>query len=194
MKKSKKNFLIDIVAFVSFVFLVSTGIIMYYNLPAGSKTNSIWGLDRHGWGDIHFWLAVVFLGILVLHLIMHWRWIVSLVKGKKREGSGRRVLLGLIGFIALLAIAAAPIFSPVKTNSGHNTEARQNNPEFKISKDIKGSMTLMDVQVRTGVPAKHIIKKLQLPEDTDVYTKLGQLKNQYDFTMEDVNEVVDDFD
>ena len=136
MKKTKKNFLIDAIAFVCFVFLVSTGVVMYVNLPPGSKTNAIWGLDRHQWGEIHFWLAVVFLGILILHLIMHWRWIVSLVKGKRKEGSGRRILYGLIAFFALLIIAAAPIFSPVTHGSGHNTEARQNNPEFKISEDV----------------------------------------------------------
>ena len=193
MKKTKKNFLIDIVAFISFVFLVSTGVVMYYNLPPGSKNNAIWGLSRHDWGDIHFWLAVVFLGILVLHLIMHWRWIVSLVKGKRKEGSGKRVLVGLIAFIALIAIAAAPVFSPVTAKKGHDTEARQNNPEFQVSTDVKGSMTLLEVQVRTGVPVKHIIKELKLPEDTDVYQSLSRLKDQYGFSIDDVKSIVKDF-
>ena len=32
-------------------------------------------LGRHGWGDIHNVAGIVFLGIVALHLVLHWRWI-----------------------------------------------------------------------------------------------------------------------
>lgn len=35
------------------------------------------GLDRHGWGDIHFYAAILFLITLILHLYFHWAWIKS---------------------------------------------------------------------------------------------------------------------
>ena len=48
MKRANLNFLIDTVAFVAFVLLISTGLLVHYVLPAGSGHFSIlWGMDRH---------------------------------------------------------------------------------------------------------------------------------------------------
>ncbi|SMF15072.1 protein of unknown function [Alteromonadaceae bacterium Bs31] len=117
MKKVKINFITDIIAFICFVFLLSTGVIMKYQLPprSGGWLN-IWGLNRHDWGDIHFYLAMVFLSVIAFHLIMHWKWIVSLVAGKTAsyslgEENRRRVLIGVAALLALLALALAPIVS-----------------------------------------------------------------------------------
>jgi hypothetical protein len=37
-----------------------------------------------------------------------------MVRGQQREGSGIRVALGLVGLVAILVLAAAPLFSPVE--------------------------------------------------------------------------------
>lgn len=117
MKKVKINFITDIIAFACFVFLLSTGVMMKYQLPprTGGWLN-IWGLNRHDWGDIHFWLALVFLSVIAFHVVLHWKWIVSLVAGKTASyalgiESRRRMLVGLAALLALLAIALAPIVS-----------------------------------------------------------------------------------
>jgi len=41
---------------------------------------SLLGLGRHDWGDIHFVLALVFIGLILLHLILHWTWIKTCTK------------------------------------------------------------------------------------------------------------------
>ena len=98
MRKSNVNFIVDAVAFAAFVLLTATGVLVRYVLPPGSgHFIKLWGMDRHGWGQIHFWIAVALMGALALHLLLHWRWVVSMVKGRPREGSGVRVALAVVG-------------------------------------------------------------------------------------------------
>ena len=65
-------------------------------------------------GGIHFWTSVVFFSILALHLMLHWRWIVSVVTGRPSEGSGFRAGLGIVGLAAVVALAISPLLTPVK--------------------------------------------------------------------------------
>ncbi len=194
MKSPKKNFIIDTVAFICFVFLVSTGVLLYYTLPPGSgHYNTIWQLDRHEWGDIHFWMAVGFLVVLSLHLVLHWRWIKSLIRGKKRKKSGYRASLGLVGLIALLAIAIAPILSPVEYSKKSNIEETGNSKKEHKDQKIQGVMTLFEVEQISGVPVEYIVRELQLPPNVSKERKLEWLKKEYGFKMEDVRQLVEKY-
>jgi hypothetical protein len=116
MKRSTLNAAVDATAFGLFAFLATTGVLIRWTLPPGSgRRTTVWGLDRHGWGDLHFWVAAAFLGVLSLHLWLHWRFLASLVRGRAREGSGGRVALGLVALATLAALAAAPLCAPVDT-------------------------------------------------------------------------------
>jgi len=115
VKRPALNLGIDGVAFAAFVLLTSTGVLLLYVLPPGSgHRTTLWGLDRHAWGQVHFWISMVFLASLALHLLVHRRWIASVVRGRPRQGSGFRVALGVIGLLAVLAAAAAPFLAEVE--------------------------------------------------------------------------------
>lgn len=115
MKRPTLNLAVDAAAFATFVLLTSTGVLLRYVLPPGSgRHTTIWGLDRHDWGQIHFWISMAFLAFLAVHLLVHRRWIVSVVRGRPREGSGLRVALGVVGLVAVLAAAAAPFLAEVE--------------------------------------------------------------------------------
>ncbi len=115
MKRPTINLSVDAAAFAAFVLLTSTGVLLRYVLPPGSGHRTIlWGLDRHDWGQIHFWISMAFLACLAIHLVLHRRWIVSVTRGRPREGSALRVALGIIGLLAVLAAAAAPFFAEVE--------------------------------------------------------------------------------
>ncbi|MHC4739461.1 MAG: DUF4405 domain-containing protein [Planctomycetota bacterium] len=32
-------------------------------------------MGRHDWGNIHFYLAVLFVTLMTVHIILHWAWI-----------------------------------------------------------------------------------------------------------------------
>jgi hypothetical protein len=82
------------------------------------------GLDRHEWGSLHFWTALAFLAALALHLALHWRFLASLLRGRAREGSWQRALLGVCGLLALIALALAPLLAPVESEPGGGGRGR----------------------------------------------------------------------
>jgi hypothetical protein len=95
MKRTTLNFIIDFVSFLDLLSLAFTGFIMKYILPPGSgghgrgfrggrepaeEIKYLWSMTRHEWGGIHFYLAVIFAVLMVVHIILHWGWIKSYFK------------------------------------------------------------------------------------------------------------------
>jgi hypothetical protein len=194
MRRKTANLIVDAVAFVCFVLLTTSGILVRYILPPGSgRFTSVWGLDRHEWGAIHFWIAVILLGALALHLILHWRWIVSITRGVPREESGLRVALGLVGVLAVMALAVAPLLSPVESSHGGAGRGGRAGFEERGDSPVRGAMTLADVERTTGVPVDHLVRELGLPPGVAADERLGRLRRAHGFSMADVRRVVDDY-
>ena len=193
MKRSKTNFILDAAAFGGFVFLTTTGILMRYTLPPGSKRlTTIWGLDRHQWGDIHFWISISFLGLLTMHLLLHWRWIKNIVTGHSKEGSGLRAGLGVVGILGLLALSIAPLLSPIDTTI-ESRSGRDLNSVQHGNIQVWGSMTLKEAEMATGVPTEYIIKQLGLSPDLKEDECLGELRKIHGFTMDDVRRIIQEY-
>ncbi len=111
MKSTIANIIIDIVAAFLFLGMIATGYILRFPLPPGSnKTLSLWGFSRHQWGDVHFWISMGLLVVLVVHLVLHWNWIVTVI-GKRchlvKTAHPSLVRSGILtGGILILAITA----------------------------------------------------------------------------------------
>lgn len=102
MRRSSINFVVDLISFVDLLVLAFTGAIMKWVLPPGTggrgrelhggrgreSIELFWGLGRHDWGAVHFWLAVVFIVLMVVHIFLHWKWIKSYVKSLFGRGGG----------------------------------------------------------------------------------------------------------
>ena len=116
MNRTLLNILIDIAAASLFLAMIVTGYILRFPLPPGTnKSAALWGLTRHEWGTIHSWISFALLGVIFLHLVLHWQWIVSVIgkrlhltskahPGLLRSGIIVASLLGLI--FGLFALAA----------------------------------------------------------------------------------------
>jgi hypothetical protein len=194
MRKPTRNLIVDSLAFAGFLLLITTGVLMRYVLPPGSgRRAAIWGLDRHGWGDLHFWIAVALLLILAFHLVLHWRWIVSVVRRRPREGSGLRVGLGLTGLAAVIALALAPLLTPVERIDAGSWDGEYAGHHASSHEDIRGNLTLQELEARTGVPVEHVLRELGLPEEVPRDAHLGRLRRQYGFDMARVRRIVDDY-
>jgi hypothetical protein len=127
MQRTTLNRLVDTLAFVGFVLVATTGVVLRYLLPPGSgrpqgrgighqaaerAVTRLWGLTRHAWGEVHVWIACGLMIVLAIHLMLHWRWIVCAVRDRPRQGSGVRAACGVMGLGILLAIAVALLLSP----------------------------------------------------------------------------------
>jgi hypothetical protein len=105
--KSKLNFVIDALMFLVMMAMAGLGFLMKYVLVPGRErwvkygrnvNLTLFGWDRHDWGDIHLDLGLIFLAFLVLHIILHWRQIVGLFH--KFVPAERRPLI-LLAFVLL---------------------------------------------------------------------------------------------
>ena len=91
MKRPSVNFLIDCFGFVLLCGLVYTGAILKWVLPPGTggyhggrggEVKEYLSLTRHQWGDIHFWISIAFVLLMVFHLLLHYRWIKGYIKSR----------------------------------------------------------------------------------------------------------------
>ena len=97
LKRILDNLFVDLIAAALMIAMVATGYILRFPLPPGTnKSLSLWGLTRHQWGTIHFWISLGLLLLVLVHLCLHWPWIVISVKRR-------------------LGIAASPSSSPLKS-------------------------------------------------------------------------------
>lgn len=83
MNRALLNVIVDLVAMLLFLGMLATGYLLRFPLPPGTnKSLTLWGLSRHQWGDVHFWISLGLLGVMLFHLALHWNWIVT-VLGKR---------------------------------------------------------------------------------------------------------------
>lgn len=116
MKRNQVHFIVDMLSLAAFALMTSTGVLLHSLLPPGSGHFSVlWGMNRHEWGVIHFWISMALLILLVIHLLLNWRWIVAIVKGHRHENANYRLTLGVIGILALMLAAMMPLLMPVET-------------------------------------------------------------------------------
>jgi hypothetical protein len=81
MKRTVLNLLIDLAAGLAFLGMITTGYLLWFALPPGTnKLLSLWGLSRHQWGTVHSYISLVLLGILLIHLALHWQWLLCMVR------------------------------------------------------------------------------------------------------------------
>ncbi len=206
MKRTTVNFVVDALGFVAFVLLASTGVLTRYVLPAGSgQFLTLWGLDRHGWGHVHFWIAAVLIATMTVHVVLHWGWIVCVIRGNSPERAGRRLVLAVAALLVLLALAIVPFLGPVEetgepphrersTRVAPGTEDAGGAEEVAVpareEHEVHGSMTLLEIEQVTGVPVSHILRELGLPSDVSPGERLGRLKRAYGFETDDVRDIV----
>jgi hypothetical protein len=108
MKRLFDNLFIDLCAATLMVGMAATGYILRFPLPPGSnKSLSLWGLTRHQWGDVHFWISLALLGIILLHVVLHRQWLVITMRRKLTAAKAAPGFTLFCGLTTLLVIGAA---------------------------------------------------------------------------------------
>ena len=86
-----ERYVVAILLFISTGIEVLSGFILWIVIPRGRGDldltqagygRSLWGLQRNEWVDLHAWVAVFMLAIIIVHLVIHWRWILNMIQGK----------------------------------------------------------------------------------------------------------------
>lgn len=218
MSRTSWNVLVDATAYFGLVMLASTGLMLRYQLPPGSgglhgvgigseashrQVTLVWGLTRHEWGDIHYWIALFLMGVLAFHLILHWKWIVSVIqKRTQTDVSGTKFFLGIAGLVLFTLLAAVPLLTPTETESRRELldepvetkhDHSQNVEKTGIANEtrsIQGSMTLEQVASRSGVPVPELLDRLNLPPDTAPTEQVGRLLRSHGLEMQNLRQAL----
>jgi hypothetical protein len=83
MNKNPLKFIIDLMLFVDILSISIIGLILAFIIPRGGQKQSgslFLGLARHDWGDIHLYLSLILLFLIVLHITLNWSWVVHMTK------------------------------------------------------------------------------------------------------------------
>ena len=84
---------VDLLSFLILVATTVTGGIIRWYLPPGSGhaghgqgPKLLLGMNRHGWGDIHFMCSTTFLVLMVIHLYQHRVWLNAVLSSPRHGG------------------------------------------------------------------------------------------------------------
>jgi len=150
-KKAKINFIIDVLLFVMMAAIGGIGLLIKYSLISGKDqwevygSNvelTLWGWDRHQWGSLHLILGFILFGLLLLHLLFHWKQIKGLFRHLIPLNTSRIILTGV--FIAItLALLIFGLIIPrdvvfLKMGEGHHRDQRvERNDALILEKSVK---------------------------------------------------------
>jgi len=104
MTKAGKYWILAIVMGALGLVEAVTGFVLWLGFPAGGGGRGFggggspgignlvfWGLTKHTWIDIHDWVAVALVAIVLLHIILHWKWLVRVGKNLFKGASSKPV-------------------------------------------------------------------------------------------------------
>lgn len=105
MQRTLLNLLVDLVAAALFLAMIATGYLIRFPLPPGTnKTLNLWGLTRHQWGEVHFWISLGLLTVLAVHFILHWQWLVTVIRQRLHRAKNDHSHAGWITGLVLVAL------------------------------------------------------------------------------------------
>jgi LysM repeat protein len=217
--KSKLNLSIDIIMFLLLLPIAGIGFLIKYVLIPGIQRNSIYGnntdleflgMSRHQWGTVHLTLSIIFLVLLIIHIVLHWKMITCVFQRLIPYKSIRSAFTFLLTVLGFLLISFPLLVKPdvIERQALHQNRKMNNNytpspntlnidkpiqPTSKVKHkkvlteeyEVRGSMTLQYVAEKYDVPVNIIAADLKIPENL-AGKRLGRLRKLYHFTMDDV--------
>jgi hypothetical protein len=88
MSKKNLNYALDTIIGLAFVLSAVTGIAFLLMGSGGYQggrnsafATSLWGISRTMWSDLHTLTSIVMIVGIIVHVVLHWNWIVCTTKG-----------------------------------------------------------------------------------------------------------------
>jgi hypothetical protein len=216
LDKSRINFLVDALMFVCMMSIAGLAFLMKFILIPGKERLAkygrgvellLFGMDRHSWGTIHLAIGLVLLGLLVLHIILHWNAIVGLFQRLVGNQKARKIITPAFVLASLILLIAPLAVTPEirEIGKGHSAHFEAGNsgcggcpeniaPDTSHRADgptaIRGFMTLAEVSEKHNVPIHYLKTHLGIPVSAPDTERLGTLKETCNFRMSDVEKVI----
>lgn len=226
MKQLKLNLLIDAVMLILMVSIIGIGLLVKYILLTGKEKwdsfggnfdFTLLGLDRHDWGQVHFILGLILIGLLLLHLILHWKQIIGIFK-KTFTNKNIRIVLALSLLIISIGLIIFPFLIKPKIEDPmfHYRNFQANSQDMPIQTktenvqkpierhsylqnihreksadiNINGSMSLSEISSKYQIPTTYLKKSLNISSSTSNTERLGRIRRTNGFTMSKVEDII----
>jgi glucan phosphoethanolaminetransferase (alkaline phosphatase superfamily) len=127
MNKNKINLIIDALLLLCMAVIAGIGLLMRNVLVPGYKrwdiygSNvelSFWGFDRHQWGNIHFIIGLALLGLLILHIVLHWSIIVAIYRKLLPNAAARWITAIILLVLTMVLVFFSYAIEPDKGGKG----------------------------------------------------------------------------
>lgn len=173
LKRSRLNMIIDLMMFPLLTAMAGIGFLIKYVLVPGFERNArygsdvelyFWGMDRHQWGTIHLVISIAFLVLLILHIVFHWKMIVTIIGCMfplKMWRNGLAVVFGVVSLgLIVFPLLVDPEIEPALAN--HRFHDAEQGSGSEIVDLGRGKQLQADVREavheNTGVPVETIGK------------------------------------
>ncbi len=205
--RQKVNIVIDIILLIATTFLVVIGFVIRYILIPGSERwekygrnvdLTILGMDRHQWGMVHLIVGLLFTGLLVLHLILHWKQIIILIKKLLPVSLVRYSVMTFVLGIVLIS-SVMPFFVSVQVGDSIQRQGRglarnsiyREHPSLEniVESNLQNSdptelETVKNTQVQEIAEPESVPVKVEHSSDEHIldirgYNTIGELSKKY---------------
>jgi hypothetical protein len=79
--RSSKLWIVNVISFILFIILFSTGLLNWLVLPRGYEARGSFLVSlRHFFIALHEWAALIFMVLIAVHIALHWPYIRSNLK------------------------------------------------------------------------------------------------------------------
>ena len=105
---------LNLLLYLSFCFIVGTGLLLEFKLVPGGQGGrglTALGMSRHEWAEWHFYVSLFFVLLVIIHLILSWGWL-------KRVAANKRLWPVILGLLVGLGMIAAIYFQPIEEQGG----------------------------------------------------------------------------
>jgi multisubunit Na+/H+ antiporter MnhB subunit len=212
MKKADWQYLVDSLMFICIAGIAMIGILLAFFIPQGpsspESSKYFLNLHRHQWGNIHLYLSIAFVLLVIIHLTLDWKWI------KARAGQifkrGWKMALISTALASLLVLFFFWIFYPKEPGAyeqyggGRGRQAADHSLHESSSGEaetypgeqdqgtltVTGQMTLQELEKLSGVPASRIVESLGLPSTISEKETIGRLRKKYGFSLVDMRDIL----
>jgi len=125
-KQTQKNWWVNLILFASAITAAFSGIYFLFLPPGGFRggRNVLYNVQvlftRQTWDDLHTWGGVAMIAVAIIHLALHWQWVVNMARRTINELTGKcgrmnargrwNLILNLIVGISFLFTALSGVY------------------------------------------------------------------------------------
>ena len=159
MNKSNWRYLVDTLLFICFTGLTTTGLLMAFVLGEGPASTGarkyFLNLHLHQWSHIHLYISITLIALIIIHLLLSWKWIKSQARKLFPKG-WNAVLLTTLG-VAIVVPFLFWIFSQKNSEAYENFGARsEERPRRQLSGRLEQQTTaLKPLAEKESIASKH---------------------------------------